>query len=139
MKAIGIDFGVRNIGIAITYHGDTATPLSVIPGKPLENAVSMIEQIVTENDIELVVLGIPYSLSGGKSAQTKEVLRFEDILKKRLDTRVVTIDERLTTRQAENLLLQYGAKKGKLKVEIDKYSAALILQSYLESTGNAGG
>lgn len=133
MKAIGIDFGSKNIGIAITYHGSSAMPYSVIPARPLSQAIALIEQIIQENDIESVVVGIPYSLSGEMSAQTKSALHFEKMLKKRLAVKIEQVDERLTTRQAENMLLQYGQKKAREKKDIDKYSAALILDSYLEA------
>lgn len=132
MKAVGIDFGAKNIGISITYHGDTATPLSVIPGKPIEQAISMIRQIVDENEIDVIVIGIPFSLSGGISSQTKKALDFEKLLRKRLNVEIQAIDERLTTKQAEDMLIKYSPKRAKEKSKIDKYSAALILQSYLD-------
>lgn len=132
MKAIGIDFGSKRIGVAISYHGKNAMPYSVIPAKPLSEAVSLIEQIVDENDIDIIVLGIPYSLSGSKSQQTIDALNFEKLLSSRINRNIVRIDERLTTKQIESLILKYGIKKRKNRKDIDKFSAALILQNYLE-------
>lgn len=134
MKAIGIDFGSKRIGIAISYHGKNAMPYSVIPAEPLSQAISLIEEIVEENQIDTVVVGIPYSLSGAESQQTVKTLEFEKILSTRLNKNIVKIDERLTTKQIESFLLRYGIKKRKDKKDIDKYSAALILQQYLEAS-----
>lgn len=132
MKAIGLDFGSKRIGVAISYHGKNAMPYSVIPAEPLSEAVSLIEEIVNENGVDTIVVGIPYSLSGLKSQQTVEVLKFEKLLSSRINKNVVKIDERLTTKQVESFLLKYGTKRRKNRKDLDKYSAALILQQYLE-------
>lgn len=139
MRALGIDYGEKNIGIAISHYGKTAAPLTVIPAKPTKKAVQSIGEIAEKNKIDTVVVGVPYTLSGGKSDQTEQCLKFAGKLHVIRNVEVKTIDERMTTKTARLFLYEQGALKKQKPAEIDKFAAAVILQSFLEKEAKSAG
>lgn len=125
MKVLGIDIGKKRIGVAISdEEGKFAFPLKVVEVDE-EKVVDKIEEIGEREGAELIVVGIPYSLKGKITPSTE----FAQLVAKKLrekGLRVEEVDERLTTREAEKIIGK--GRKGK----IDKISAALLLQVYLE-------
>lgn len=127
MKILGIDYGRRKIGIAI---GDTdsrlAEPHSVVRVRSMEGAVRKVVNVVEVEKVEKVVLGISEGEVGKESRQ------FGEILAKKCGVTVEYEDETLTTKEAQRLAIEAGIGQKKRKAKEDAYSAALILQSYLD-------
>ncbi len=127
MHILAIDYGRRKIGLAI---GDTETklaePLSVIRYEKKEDVLTEIREVVEVGEVDKVVMGI----SEGKMA--KEIKEFSKKLEKKIETPIVFQDETLTTHDAQELSIEAGIKRRKRKGMEDAYSAALILQSYLD-------
>ena len=132
-KVLGIDYGERRIGIAISDSLKIiATPLTVIDRKK-QNYLETIQQIIIENNVELIIVGLPITLKGNQSIQTNKTNIFINELLKKIDIPIQTIDERLTSQEAEKILIQKGIKTGHNKSKIDQLSAIIILQEYLDT------
>ena len=132
MKILGLDYGRKKIGLAL---GDTETkftePLSVIRFKSFEEAMekvlSAFSKIPADEKGDRIVVGIS---EGVIARETKE---FGKTLEAKLKIPVVFQDETLTTQEAQELSIKAGIKRKKRKMMEDAYSAALILQSYLDN------
>tara|TARA_S200000501_G_scaffold68279_1_gene59978 strand:- start:2163 stop:2567 length:405 start_codon:yes stop_codon:yes gene_type:complete len=131
-RALGIDYGDTRIGIALS------DPLQIItkPYITLKNNSDFfvkLESIVNEKEVKTIVVGYPYGMKGQITKQTEKVDIFIDRLKQNIDIDVVKVDERLSSKSAENLLKKQGFKTGHNKSMIDDTSAAIILQEYIDS------
>ena len=131
-RALGIDYGDTRIGIALS------DPLQIItkPYITLKNNSDFfvkLESIVNEKGVKTIVVGYPYGMKGQITKQTEKVDLFIDRLKQNIDIDVIKVDERLSSKSAENLLKKQGFKTGHNKSMIDDTSAAIILQEYLDS------
>ena len=134
-RTIALDIGDSRIGVAISDPlGITAQPRPTIErGKGYFNA--LIEFIV-ENNVNKIVLGYPLELDGTVGDQAKKVEWFKDKMSKEeklVDMDIILWDERFTTKQAEFVLQGSKLKNKEKSSALDKISAGLILQSYLES------
>ncbi len=131
-RALGIDYGDTRIGIALS------DPLQIItkPYITLKNNSDFfvkLESIVNEKEVKTIVVGYPYGMKGQITKQTEKVDLFIDRLKQNIDIDVIKVDERLSSKSAENLLKKQGFKTGHNKSMIDDTSAAIILQEYIDS------
>ena len=131
-RALGIDYGDTRIGIALS------DPMQIItkPYITLKNNSDFfvkLESIVNEKDVKIIVVGYPYGMKGQITKQTEKVDLFIDRLKQNIDIEVIKVDERLSSKSAENLLKKQGFKTGHNKSMIDDTSAAIILQEYIDS------
>lgn len=136
-KFLGIDYGAVRIGIAVS--DDTKT---IAFGREYisndNKTISYIRQLIQNENISKIILGYPVNLKGEKTKQTEEVEKFEEKLKLAIegsDIEIVRCDERFTSKIAQDSMLESGMKKKKRreKGNIDIISAALLLQSYLDS------
>lgn len=124
MKYLGVDFGLRKIGLAIS-EGEIAIPLKVIHVKSKQEGASRLLEIIERENIDTVVMGVPES--GVRSA----ILKVASIIKQKVS--VYLIEETLTTQNAKQEMLSLGIKRKKRELKEDAYSAALILQEYLDT------
>ena len=136
MRIMGIDYGTRRIGIAISDELlITAQGADSIERKDLRSDFAKINGLVNENGVSEIVVGLPLNMDGTYSAKTKEVVEFLDRLAKTVNVPVKTWDERLTSVQAERSMLEGDLSRAKRRKLIDKLAAQFILQSYLDSRG----
>ena len=126
MQLLGIDYGRKKIGLAIATS-KLAEPYSVVRFKSEKDAVGKIAEILKAEGIEKIVLGI----SEGKMAE--ETKEFGEKLKGALGMEIVYFDETLTTQSAQTLSREAGIGRKKRRKLEDAYSAALILQNYIEN------
>ncbi len=124
MKYLGIDFGLRRVGLAKS-EGLLATPWQVINVKGFSDALKKVLELAREEQVNKVVVGLP----GGKIGQT--VLGLVKALKKN-GLNVETADETLSTHQALSQMIEENIPQKKRAIS-DAYSAAIILQNYLDS------
>lgn len=131
-KVLGIDYGLKRTGIAITDALQIiASGLTTIPTHSLDDFIS---NIVIKEDIECFVVGNPKNLDGTNTDMTLPVKRFINRLQKLYpDITSFQIDERFTSKIAKNAILTSGVKKKKRrnKALVDEVSATIILQNYL--------
>ena len=130
-RVIGIDYGEVRVGIALS------DPLKII-SKPLitltndENLLENLEKIISEKNVEKIIVGYPIGMKGQKTLQTEKVDNFILTLKNKFDLNIIVVDERLSSVSATNSLIKQGIKTGHNKSLIDNTSAAIILQEYLD-------
>lgn len=122
MRILGIDFGEKKIGFAIST-GKTALPFGVINNT--KGAIPRIKKICQEEEINQVVIGLPLKLDGTEGKMAKRVRRFGKRLWRKVGLKVCFWDERLTTQEAKHRLIDKKAE--------DSIAAAIVLQSYLDS------
>ncbi len=125
MRLLGIDYGLRKIGLAIS-EGQFARPFCVIRLSEKSRALRKIAKIVQEQNIKKIVIGI----SEGKMAKLSK--EFGKMLSKKLKIEVNYVDETLSTSDAQDFAIQAHIPQRKRRRLEDAYSAALILQRYLE-------
>lgn len=133
-RCLGIDFGTRRIGVAISDESATiAFPSGAIENSGPAQAVEAIGRIVREKGAEAIVVGMPLGLNGAKGMAAENVERFVELLKESLAIPVVAWDERLTTKIAERAMIAGGLSRSRRKACIDSATAQIILQSYLDA------
>ena len=133
-RILGIDFGERRVGLAVS------DPLKII-AQPFITLIrdagdgwwNQLEAVISEQEIELAVVGYPLTMSGEQGRQTNVVDKFIADLEQNLAVPVERYDERLTTVAARKALQQQGIKTGHNKEMVDRTAAAMFLQNYLDS------
>ncbi|MDY7078304.1 MAG: Holliday junction resolvase RuvX [Chloroflexota bacterium] len=138
MRILGLDIGERRVGIAISDPtGTIARPLQTLVRGSRDEDFAAIAALVAERGVGLTVVGQPLSLDGTEGPQARRVARYAESLAAHLPVPVVSWDERFTTVEAEEILLQSHKKKNRqharARGKVDAIAAALILQSYLDS------
>ena len=134
MRIMGLDFGSKRIGVALSDELFlTAQGADTIHRKELKLDLGVISNIIKENNVIEIVVGLPISMDGTHSRKTGEVLEFVEGLAKAVTIPVKTWDERLTTVQADRAMLEAGMNSFKRRRLADKVAAQLILQGYLDS------
>jgi putative holliday junction resolvase len=136
LRLMGIDVGESRIGIALSDPlGKTAQPFDTI-ARDGESA-SRIAGLASEQEVGLIVAGMPLLMDGTEGRQARLVRVFTSELSEATTVRIAFVDERLTTKQAEAVLAEGKVKRGKKKEASDRVAAALILRAYMD--GPAGG
>jgi putative Holliday junction resolvase len=131
---MGIDYGLKRIGIAMTdFLQIAASPFGTVENVSLKKNALKILEIAKNNDVSAIVLGLPLNMNGTGGEMAETVRKFVEEIKFLSDIKVTTVDERLTTVQAERVLIEEAdISREKRKNLKDKVAAALILQMYLD-------
>lgn len=133
ISALGLDFGSKRIGVAgCDRTGLIATGITTIERTSFQQDVEQIRQLVNEREVQILVMGLPYSMDGSLGFQARQVQKFTIRLAKALKLPVEYVDERLTSFQAEQLLIAENRSPSRHKGLIDRKAAALILQQWLD-------
>ncbi len=133
MRILAIDPGSKRIGLAISDELKMiAQPLEFVPTKPFTALVNRLDELVTEREVELVLVGMPRNMDGSCGSAAVRVEEFVESLKGVLCVPIKTWDERLTSAQANRVLIQGGVRRDKRKEKVDQMAAAILLQSYLD-------
>lgn len=128
MRCLGIDYGRRRIGLALSDPTLLiATPLIIIENRGIKKTVLQIMDIIQKNDVKQIVVGLPLHANGDESEMSAEARRFGDVFVA-LGFPVEYVDERYTSYEAESMIGNHPQSK-KL---IDKVAASIILQVYLD-------
>ncbi|MCX6543240.1 MAG: Holliday junction resolvase RuvX [Acidobacteria bacterium] len=142
MRILGIDYGERRIGIAVSDPtGTLARPVGTISGSANQTvAVARVMDQLTaleqdDEPIPLVVVGLPSRLDGSANQQTPRVHLFAELLRARSGRTVILQGERLTSHEADGLLAMRERDWRKRKLRLDAAAAAVILQEYLDGHG----
>ena len=132
-RTLAIDYGEKKVGLALS------DPLKIIakPYKTINNIsdeklIESFNVIISDKNIDEIVIGLPLTMKNSFSKQTENVNKFIDFLKKKINIKVVVVDERLSSVEAKRSLVNQGIKTGHNKKDIDMTAAALFLQSYLD-------
>ena len=134
-KILGLDLGSRTCGIAMSDTlGMIAHGVETYHFKEnhYKSAAYHVKQLVQENQIHTIVLGLPKHMNGDFGERAQISIDFKERLEKMMDVEVILVDERLTTVFAENQLIFADVSRKKRKEVIDKMAAVQILQGYLD-------
>lgn len=136
MRVLGIDYGEKRIGVAISDPtGSFATPLpTLVRRRGKRPPFSALQEIAREYRAAAVVVGLPLAAGGSENEWCAEVRRFGERLGNRLSLDVYYIDERMTSARAERIVRSLALPRGKReqKERVDAAAAALILQRWLD-------
>ena len=133
MRSIGIDFGDARIGISVSDPlGIFASGLETYKRVNLDSDLKHILNLIKEKEANTLVVGLPINMDGTEGVRVEKTKEFCQELKKLCDINIVYIDERLTTVQAEKMLIEQDVRREDRKKVIDKVAATIILQSYLD-------
>ena len=132
-KILGLDVGDVWIGVAISDALLlTAQPLVTIKRESNKIAYEKIHEIIIENNVEKVVVGLPKNMNNTIGPQSEKVIKFAEKLKNKFKVEIEYVDERMTTLMAEQVLIEGSVRRENRKKYIDKIAATYILQSYLD-------
>ena len=134
MRILALDHGTKRIGVAVSDEMKMiASPLEYIPAEPFAAFLARLREILREKEVELIIIGMPRNMDGSYGPAALKVQEFVAVLKNALTIPLKTLDERLTTVQAQRFLIQGNVRREKRKEKVDKTAAAILLQSYLDS------
>jgi putative holliday junction resolvase len=134
MRILALDHGTVRIGVAVSDElRMIAQPLEFIPAEPFEAFLARLQQILQEKEVERVLVGLPRNMDGSFGPAAQKVQQFIERLKPLLAVPMQTLDERLTTVQANRLLLEAGVRRAQRRQKVDQMAAAIMLQSYLDN------
>ena len=133
MRYLGLDYGTKTLGLSISDNTMLiASSLKVIRYNEEANLFKELDLIIKQFNVEGLVLGYPLNMNGTKSDRTEDTLVFKKKLEDRYKIEVYLMDERLTTVEAERMLINNDTTRKKRKKVIDKLASTIILQSYLD-------
>lgn len=129
---LGFDFGLKHIGVAVGQSlTQTASPLTALKATQGTLAWEAIAALISEWQPQALVVGLPLSMDNKELSITPAAKRFVDFLKAHTELPVYTVDERLTTKEAKQLLFEKSGARGLTKDKIDGVAAKLIVEQWL--------
>jgi putative Holliday junction resolvase len=136
MRILALDHGTVRIGVALSDELKMiASPLEYIPAEPFGDFLVRLKALITEKEVEQIIVGMPRNMDGSYGPAAEKVRAFITTLQESVTLPIRTWDERLTSTQANRLLVQGGVRRDQRKEKVDKMAAAILLQSYLDATG----
>ncbi|MEG4324825.1 Holliday junction resolvase RuvX [Microcoleus sp. AT3-A2] len=134
ISALGLDIGLKRVGIAgCDGTGLIATGITTLVRSSFDRDVAYLRALVRERRVQILVAGLPYSLSGELGAQARQVQKYANRIASALELPLEYVDERLTSVEAEELMKASGISPSQNnKGSIDRKAAALILQQWLD-------
>ena len=133
MRILAIDHGSKRIGIAVSDELKMiAQPLEFIPAAPFPAFLARLNELINVKEVELILIGMPRNMDGSYGPAAEKVQEFVEALKDLVSVPVKLWDERLTSAQANRVLIQGNVRRDKRKEKVDAMAAAILLQSYLD-------
>lgn len=140
MRIMGLDFGSKTVGVAISDELLlTAQGIEIIRRKDenkLRQTLARIEELIVEYGVEEIVLGLPKNMNATEGIRVELTNEFKEKLERRTGLSVHTWDERLTTVAADKAMIEAGIRREKRKEYVDMIAATFILQGYLDYRKN---
>jgi putative Holliday junction resolvase len=134
MRILALDHGTKRIGVAVSDELKMiAQPLEFILAEPFADFLKRLKEILHEKEVEVILVGMPRNMDGSFGEAALKVETFIGVLRNAVTIPIQTWDERLTSAQANRVLLQGGVRRDQRKQKVDKMAAAILLQSYLDS------
>jgi putative Holliday junction resolvase len=134
MRILALDHGTVRIGVALSDELKMiASPLEYIPAQPFDGFLVRLQDLIREKEVELILVGMPRNMDGTYGPAAEKVKEFIEQLRVVTPVPIRTWDERLTSAQANRMLIQGNVSRKDRKQVVDKMAAAILLQSYLDS------
>jgi putative holliday junction resolvase len=133
MRILAIDHGSKRIGIAVSDELKMiAQPLEFIPAQPFAAFLTRLNELINDKEVESILVGLPRNMDGSYGPAAQKVQDFVEALKGVVGVPIKTWDERLTSAQANRVMIQGNVRRDKRKEKVDAMAAAILLQSYLD-------
>ncbi|MER2225738.1 MAG: Holliday junction resolvase RuvX [Carnobacterium sp.] len=140
MRTMGLDVGSKTVGVAVSDpFGWTAQGIEIIKINEAqeEYGIERVGELIKIHEVTKVVIGLPKNMNNSIGPRAEASLRYAELIKETFNLPVILQDERLTTVQAERMLIEEGnTSRAKRKKVIDKLAAVMILQNYLNQNQN---
>ena len=134
MRILALDPGTKRIGIAVSDELKMiAQPLEFVAAEPFADVLARLKELIHDKQVELILVGLPRNMDGSYGPAALRGQDFVAALKGALTVPIKTWDERLTSAQANRVLIQGNVRRDKRKEKVDQMAAAILLQSYLDS------
>ena len=134
MKYLAMDLGTKTCGLAMTDKlGIIASPYKVLRYNEVNSLIKEILEIIKEEKVDELILGLPKNMNNSLGFASERSLEFKQNLEKHTDLKIHLVDERLSTMEAENVLIKNDTRRDKRKKIIDAYAASIILDTFLKS------
>lgn len=134
MRIMGLDHGSVRVGVALSDElRMIAAPAEFLPAEPAGELFKKLGQLIEEKQVGQIVVGMPRNMDGTHGPAAEKVRAFVDQLKAATPVPIRTWDERLTSVQANRVLIEGNVRRKDRKQVVDKMAAAILLQSYLDS------
>ena len=134
MRYLALDHGTKRIGVAVSDELKIiAQPLEYILTEPFDAFLARLKHLIVEKEVELVFIGMPRNMDGTYGPATEKVRAFIAVLTPEISVPIRTLDERLTSAQANRVLLEGNVRRADRKQKVDAMAAAILLQSYLDN------
>jgi putative Holliday junction resolvase len=133
MRILALDHGSKRIGVAVSDPTKTiAQPLEYILAEPFADFLARLKVLLLEKEVDLVLIGLPRNMDGSYGPAAHKVETFAAVLRTAITAPIRLWDERLTSSQANKILIEGQVRREKRKEKVDKMAAAILLQSYLD-------
>ncbi|HEU5015921.1 MAG TPA: Holliday junction resolvase RuvX [Roseiflexaceae bacterium] len=133
-RIMALDVGGRRIGVAMSDPTRVlASPLTTVRAVPHARALAQLAALVADYEVVELVVGLPLTLSGEQGPQAQTVLAFVEELRRHVHVPIHLFDERLTTVEAERIMVEMGLKRDQRREKIDEVAASIILRDFLGS------
>jgi putative Holliday junction resolvase len=134
VRILAMDVGQKRIGLAVSDPlGFTAQGLSILERQGRETDIARLAEVAREYQVQEILVGLPRHMDGRLGSQAEDILELANALGKALGVPVVTWDERLSSKEAERVLIAADVSRRRRRQVLDKLAAVLILQAYLDS------
>ena len=133
-RLLAIDYGEKRLGLAISDPNQIISkPLKTIILSDSQYIYNELEKIISDYEIQKLIIGLPLGMDGKNTQQTSKVEAFKENLQNKISIPVILFDERLSSVSAKKSLISQGIKTGHNKSKIDQTAAAIFLQHYLDT------
>lgn len=133
MRSMALDVGTKTIGLAVSDPlGMFAQPLRTLSRKGVAKDVVVLQAVIAEKQVEYLVVGLPYELDGSEARSARLARQVGDALHEATGLPVVYIDERYSSVEAEQRLIQADLSRARRKQVVDQAAAVIILQQFLD-------
>ena len=140
MRKMGLDFGSKTVGVAVSDPLlITAQGIEIVRRKSeskLRQTLARIEELIIEYEVDEIVLGYPKNMNDTEGERVEKTLAFKEMLERRTGLDVQLWDERLTTVAADKAMIEAGIRREERKKHVDRIAAVFILQGYLDYLKN---
>ena len=139
MRVLALDLGTKTLGLAISDETMMlSSPLTTLryDNENYDYLLDELEKIIEKYNVKVLVLGLPKNMDNSLGFASQRSLNFKELLDNKFDIKVELIDERLSTVEAQNILIENKYKRKKRKKAIDEYAAMIILDTYLRKCKN---
>jgi len=137
MRIMGLDFGSKTVGVAISDPLLITAQAKEIIRRDRENklrqTLARIEELCTEYEVSEIVLGLPLHMNGDEGVRAQLSREFKESVERRTGLPVHMLDERLTTVEADEIMMEVGIRRENRKEYVDMIAAQIILQDYLDN------